>query len=367
MKKDFQFGVNTLIGCRWNVLKDIERHFPVDKKFSRRYWWSKRIAWILNQAAKLDDLVFNRKVSDLSIDHPPVFIIGHWRSGTTLVHHYLTRVFPAAYPTTYQSVFTNNLFGFQGFIKWVMQLFLPGKRPTDHIRMHSNNPQEEEMALGNSIFFSFYYWLFFPGNAREIENRFLFPNKSNENEYQSFKSYYKTFVKRCLLNTKGKVFISKNPSNTPRIKVLLELFPNARFVYIHRNPYEVIESTKLFFHSVISGMQLQDVENQDFESFVVDLYQKLIQRYDAEKDLIPVDQLQEIKYENLVASPQSVLADVVEMLNLDIEPDLEKAFRLIEETDSYKRREYRFSKKYIREVNLKISDLIRRQGYATLS
>ena len=34
----------------------------------------------------------------------------------------------------------------------------------------------------------------------------------------------------------------KSPVHTGRVKLLLDLFPNAQFIYIHRNPYQVFKS-----------------------------------------------------------------------------------------------------------------------------
>ena len=41
----------------------------------------------------------------------------------------------------------------------------------------------------------------------------------------------------------GKRLILKSPTHSCRIKVLLELFPDARFVHIMRDPYVVFPST----------------------------------------------------------------------------------------------------------------------------
>src|SRR6188768_1544944 len=47
-------------------------------------------------------LFWNKRIADRPITQPPVFIIGHWRSGTTLLHEYLCLDDQFGYPTTYQ-------------------------------------------------------------------------------------------------------------------------------------------------------------------------------------------------------------------------------------------------------------------------
>ena len=39
----------------------------------------------------VERLRFGRALRRISIDHPPVFIIGHWRSGTTHLHNLMSQ------------------------------------------------------------------------------------------------------------------------------------------------------------------------------------------------------------------------------------------------------------------------------------
>ena len=364
MKTDFQFGVNTMIGCRTRILRRLEREFATDPQFRRRHWWSRMISRIISGLAYFDDRYFKKHEKEVQPQAPPVFVIGHWRSGTTFLHNYLTRVFPAAFTTTYQSVFTNNLFAFQGIIKWFLQIFLPRKRPKDHIKMHSDLPQEEELALGNSVFFSFYYWFYFPNDAYRIADQFLWSKAPYQESLNVFKAFYPRFIKRCFLNTGGQIFVSKNPSNTARIKLLLELYPDARFIYIYRNPYEVIQSSIIFFKSVVMGMRVQNLDEEHLKSFLLDLYKKLILTYQEDRQIIPSGQLFEIKYENLMEDPEPQLKELALNLNLGLAPEFNNAKTYLMEAQGYTSRDYHFPPEYLQWINENISDLIELQGYS---
>ncbi len=37
----------------------------------------------------LQNLVYGRRIANTPIDQPPIFILGHWRTGTTLLHEFL--------------------------------------------------------------------------------------------------------------------------------------------------------------------------------------------------------------------------------------------------------------------------------------
>ena len=51
--------------------------------------------------ALVQSIVFGRKIARTEIREPPIFVIGHWRCGTTLLHRLLVRDERFAFPTTY--------------------------------------------------------------------------------------------------------------------------------------------------------------------------------------------------------------------------------------------------------------------------
>ena len=80
----------------------------------------------------------------------------------------------------------------------------------------------------------------------EYCDRYLLFDNTTEHELKVFKETFLKLVKISLWNTHGSQFLSKNPPHTGRVKTLLEMFPNAKFIYLKRNPYTVFESTRSF-------------------------------------------------------------------------------------------------------------------------
>ena len=72
----------------------------------------------------------------------------------------------------------------------------------------------------------------------------------------------------CLLYTS-----SKNPPHTGRVKELVKMFPNAKFIYLMRNPYTVFESTCSFFTNTIQPLKLQDITPAELEQNI-DVYKR---------------------------------------------------------------------------------------------
>lgn len=361
---NFIFPVNTLLGCKYSVLKKIERVFTIDRRFRDIFVRSKAISGIMTFISMFDEIHFRRVEKKVIIEKPPVFIIGHWRSGTTFLHNLLTGMSDAAYPTTFHSVFPNNLFAFKGIIKWFMQLFLPKKRPVDDVKMDSSNPQEEEIAFGNAFFFSYYYWFYFPKQYEKIAERFLFMENITDEEKDQFTKNYLRFIKRTMMNTGGSRYISKNPPNTARIPVLLTMFPEAKFIYLSRDPYETLVSTFRFCKAFLKTLQLQELSETDLWRIVLHTYRSLVERYLRYKALIPEDQLIEIQYTELTNDPVNTISRIFDRFFPGQKEEKENIIQNIPSLSDHKVNTYHFDADFLKRVNDELGSLIREQGYA---
>ena len=109
----------------------------------------------------------------------------------------------------------------------------------------------------------------------------------------------------------------KSPLNTARIKQILSLFPNARFVYISRNPVHVYASTKLLWEMIIKKYILGNSSEINIQQIVIETYSRLMDRYMKDKVLIPQERLVEIAYENFIKHPVHTVKQVYDQLNLE--------------------------------------------------
>jgi len=264
-KKDFIFSVNTLVGCKYSILKELEEKFHVEKGYRKIYRKTKLVSILLTGLSYFDELRYKSLSKNLEIKKDPIYILGHWRSGTTLLHNLLCSHKNISYPTTYQTVFPNNMFFLKGLIKEIMRFYLPEKRLVDGVKMHVDFPQEEDFALGNEAGYSFYYWFYFPADYQRVTDEYLTPSPETDERSQQYKQAYKKFIKRSILNIGGEQYIAKNPPNMARIPFLLDMFPGSRFIYIERNPYEVLMSTFKFHKGFLKTLQLQDMDDETLE------------------------------------------------------------------------------------------------------
>ena len=115
---------------------------------------------------------FRKKIKKYTFKKPPVFIIGHWRSGTTHLHNLLCKDPNHGFVTTYQGVFPNNMKS-KWIFKTFMELNIPDKRPSDNVKLSADFPQEEEFALGSMTNATFYHFFYFPSLNDLLYERFI--------------------------------------------------------------------------------------------------------------------------------------------------------------------------------------------------
>lgn len=363
---DFVFGVSTLVGCKSSILRELEHNFEVEKKYKRKFNLSKAISYITTGLSYFDEMRYRSLSKNFEIKKPPIYVLGHWRSGTTFLNNLLCSFENISYPTTYQSVFPNNLFFLKGLIKGIVQFYLPEKRLVDGVKMHVDFAQEEDFALGNEANFSFYYWFYFPKDYQIISEKYLAFSPDDPSWNQEFKKNYLKFVKRSLIHIGGEQYIAKNPPNMVRIPVLFDLFPGSRFVYIERNPYEVILSTYKFFKAFLISLQLQDMDDEDLWKFIFQTYVFLMNKYQSDKSLIPAENLVELKYENLISDPESVFKKLQQGIFSDMDVNQKILESTINSHGNHNGNKYSFEKKYIDRVNMELGSLIEKQGYPIL-
>jgi hypothetical protein len=119
-----------------------------------------------------------------------------------------------------------------------------------------------------------------------------------------WKIIYLNFLKKLTLYLNGKQLILKNPPNTARIKQLLEMFPDAKFIHIYRNPYHVFLSMKRNIEKEMTLYTLQTPPKwETFERAMVYIYTNMFKKYFEERKLIQDGNLVEIKYEDFIKNP----------------------------------------------------------------
>jgi hypothetical protein len=313
-------------------------------------------------------LRINSGIRKSSISKDPVFIIGHWRSGTTHLHNILSRDPQMAYVTTYQSVFPDTLiiktgrFVFENF----MRLLISGRRKGDNVAMGVSYPQEEEFTLGAKTPVCYYYFWMFPQNILKYYESFVRFQNIPAEDMMAWKDDYLLLIKKAIINTKGNLFLSKNPTNTGRVKVLLEMFPNAKFIHIHRNPVEVFLSTIHFYREMGKPLRLQSISQEETEHAVFEIYKKLMNDYFEQKELIPVGNLIEVSFDELENNPAATVENIYRELRLENYDNAKDLFsKYFEENKSYNKNIHSIKREHLQRILHEWEFVMSRYNYTT--
>jgi hypothetical protein len=311
-------------------------------------------------------LMYSRKLANTPLPKSPVFILGHWRSGTTLLHNAMAQDNQFAFINTFQSVFVNQFFGSRWLFKPLMQLLMPEKRPADNVLLSTELPQEEGIALSNLNSFGFYNFFYFPRHWKTFYARYIRGNASSPAELKAYCRRYKKLIAQSLLEYNRKAFISKFPPNTGSIRQLLDMFPEAKFIYIYRHPVMVFQSTVHFFQATHEALMLQPFSRIDFEEMVFELYEMIIRDYEEQKSLIPPENLVEIRYEDFDKDPLEGLRSIYASLGLDgFEESIPAFTDYLESQKRFERGNHSFDPDELERISRRLGFAFQWYGYSS--
>jgi hypothetical protein len=122
----------------------------------------------------------------------------------------------------------------------------------------------------------------------------------------------------------------------------LEVFPDAKFIHVHRHPLTVFSSMQKTLTINIAFHSLQRVPSaQELDDWIISQYRTLHDAFFEERDLIPPGHYYELTFESLEADPLGQMQHIYETLDLpdfsQVRADLE---RYVDNIRGYQRNEY---------------------------
>lgn len=258
---------------------------------------------------------YGRRVRDQEIE-PPIFIIGHWRSGTTHLHNIMAQDPQFGRVTLLQAGMPNDFLTLSRFAMKRVASQLPDKRLMDDVPVYAAAPWEEEMALTSTGRMSFYHVSFFPRCMDRIFTDAVMFDGGKPELQSIWKTQYLAFLRKVQFAEQGRPLLLKNPANTARITLLREMFPGARFVHIRRNPYKVYVSS---IHLYLKAQEAWGLHRTDRESVarqILETYPQLMNAYFEQRDELAENELVEVRYRDLQDDPMDLMATIYGQLEL---------------------------------------------------
>ncbi|WP_228853310.1 sulfotransferase family protein [Aegicerativicinus sediminis] len=267
------------------------------------------------------ELGFNKSVAKHKIAKDPIFILGFYRSGTSFTHEFLSQDNRLGYHTNYQMILPEIMLGSEWLLSplfdFICRLFKL-KDPIHRIPMSFKYPGEEDGTMTTSLNTQGSQWgYFFPKSMLKHFQKFVMFEHISEREKSTWINDMVFIHKKISYANKGKQLILKSPPNTARIKLWLSIYPKARFIFIHRNPYDVYSSNKRFWEVTHRIYALGSYKSVDTKEIIFHTYSQMMDRYLAEKEMIPKGQLAEVAYLDMMSSPLATMKGIYKTLNLD--------------------------------------------------
>jgi hypothetical protein len=261
-----------------------------------------------------------------AIGHPPLFIIGHWRTGTTLLHELLVLDERHNSPNGYQCLEPNHFLLTERLFSRAFAWMMPSHRPMDNMKVGFDRPQEDEFALCMMGQPSPYLTIAFPNHPPQ-DMEALDPERLPRRAREAWKKAFVGFLRRLTFRDPRRLVL-KSPTHTSRIPTLLELFPDAQFVHIVRDPFVVYPSTINLWRSLYRAQGLQVPHFRGLEEHVLETFCYLYDRLEATRHLVPPGNFHEVRYEELIKDPVGQVGRLYEALRLGgfeaMRPRLEK-------------------------------------------
>jgi omega-hydroxy-beta-dihydromenaquinone-9 sulfotransferase len=294
----------------------------------------------------LDDLLFPGYKSQQV--EKPLFILGNFRSGSTFLHRLLSRddnftsltiwdIYLA--PSVTQKKITQAIsrldYRLGGYLHRFLYAF--DRSTLGKIRIHPISffkPEEDEnihLQNWDGFFVSF----LFPF-MDELPDYQHFDVALSREHKQRIMGFYRSMLQRHLYANRKKYFVAKNPAFSPKIETLSKYFPDARIIYLVRNPLDMLPSTISWINYARSQFS-EPLEKYQYIEEVLDFTQHWYRHPLNFLDAHPSPRHLILGYDDLIQNPEGVIRGFYEQFGYPDQPALDKIVtEAVAETLAYK-------------------------------
>ena len=319
---------------------------------------------IFSPLRALERILVDSRVRRRRLSEPPVFILGHWRSGTTHLHNLMAQDPAFGYVSTLQGLFPEMCVVGSGLARFLLGLGGPRTRPMDNMEFSPELPWEEEPAIGNRSVHSGLPAWYFPERYREYFDRYVTFETATDAEVQGWEDAMQFTLQKATHLCDGRRIVAKNPWSTARLPQLLKLYPGAKFVHIVRNPYEVFFSSLHGFRTGVKLLAFRQIPDAQAVEIILETYRQLMTRYFEQSALVPEGNLVEVRHEQIKADPLGTIERIYDALEL---PSFERAEgpirKYAESLRSYRQNRYEYPVDLLDRVEREWAFAIDRWGY----
>ncbi|MFK7819573.1 MAG: sulfotransferase [Planctomycetaceae bacterium] len=263
-----------------------------------------------------ESLLYQRSVERFELHPQPVFIIGYWQSGHSVLHNLMAcdpqfstvrlrhTILPSAYRTLGPVIGRH------------LERNLPADREVDSLPGGLESLQGDDFLLAGLTELSAYYGYVFPDAAERILKQSLFFDGVSSSRIAAWRRTYETAIRAVSAEQGRSRFLSRNAANTCRIPQLLQMFPDAKFVHVHRHPDDAFGVQQRRWASLTENWSLQGVQPKKVRQHTLGTYEPMMRRYLQDRKLVRSTHVAEVAHADLVAAPVETLDRLYKKLAL---------------------------------------------------
>jgi omega-hydroxy-beta-dihydromenaquinone-9 sulfotransferase len=287
-----------------------------------------------------EHLRYSRRYARAHPPTDPIFIVGHWRTGSTFLHQCLHCDERFTVPSLLQCCYPRSFVTARRFAEPLMRALLPEHRPMDNVKLGPGEPQEDEDALFRMTGTSPLERLIFPRSGDYFLRDITDGLADEPAQCRRWGNAFMYFTTKLAVHGGGRLVL-KNPFNALRIPTLARLFPDAVFIHTYRDPRVVVPSTIRMWTIVGRQNTLRaDWAPPPFEQ-TIEVFDRILTRLYHDLEALPENRRLEIRFEDLERHPYEVVGGIYRHLGLELAPAADERLRaFLDGVKNYRRNEY---------------------------
>lgn len=282
----------------------------------------------------LDDILFPAYKN-----HPvekPLFILGNFRSGSTFLHRLLSRDDETFTSLTTWDIYLTPSVTQKKITQFISKLdkkyfnnilhrglYAFDRATLGKIKIHpiSFFQPEEDENIHMHIWDGYFVTFLFPF-MDEFPDYIHFDEALPPEHKQRIMTFYRSMLQRHMYATGKKHFVAKNPAFSAKIETLVEFFPDARILYLARNPLDMLPSTI----SWINYARRQFTEPGEGYFYIDEILEMTKHWYVHPLEYLdahPSPRYLVLKYDDLIQRPEAVIRGFYEQFGYPDKPGLD--------------------------------------------